>query len=390
MFARMASQVHGRLSDFQINFKEEVRPKLPIQPIQTIRKKESGTGSKSGRKKSKILSNPPSKKTRRGTLKSKSGCQTCKFVYKSSSFDSASLTQSRIRHTKCDELWPACKRCTETGRNCDYTDLFRVSISPPVPPPRRSSLPTSKSRASAVINHPTGHTRPTAPLPAFEISEQDGHYFQYIHCLSSTNMTDVFDNALWNLVLQASTIEPCIRHVALGMAMLHQIYGFIVINPSDPTYLEIYYAGMKHYSKAVKALKERLAEVKGKADSMIWEISLLASFLFTGFEVLVGNEYGAYWQMYSGFKLMKSALAQHDMKSNALSLPGNLRALTLAWNRLDIQATTFSLWYETKAMLAPSIPDSFSSLSHAKDVLDVITSNSKYSRINLFRTSSNG
>jgi hypothetical protein len=161
------------------------------------------------------------------------------------------------------------------------------------------------------------------------------------------------------------------------MAMLHQIYSFIVINPSDPSYLEIYYAGIKHYSKAVKALKERLAEVKGKADTMTWEISLLASFLFTGFEVLVGNEHGAYWQMYSGFKLMKNALTQHDARSTALSLPGNLGALALAWNRLDIQATTFSLWYETKALLAPGVPDSFNSLGHAKDVLDVITSNSK-------------
>lgn len=161
--------------------------------------------------------------------------------------------------------------------------------------------------------------------------------------------------------------------------MLHQIYGFIVINPNDPTYLDIYYAGIKHYSKAVKALKERLAQVNGKADTITWEVSLLASSLFTGFEVLVGNEHGAYWQMYSGFNLMKTALARYDAKSTALSLPGNLGALALVWNRLDIQATTFSLWYETKALLAPNVPDSFSSLSHAKDVLDIITSNSMYS-----------
>jgi hypothetical protein len=74
---------------------------------------------------------------------------------------------------------------------------------------------------------------------------------------------------------------------------------------------------------------------------------------------------------------MKGALTHHDAKSTPLSLPGNLGALTLAWNRLDIQATTFSSWYDTKALLAPSVPISFSSMCHAKDVLDIITSNSE-------------
>lgn len=160
--------------------------------------------------------------------------------------------------------------------------------------------------------------------------------------------------------------------------MLHQIYGYIVTNPNDPSHLDIYYSGIRHYSKAVRALKSRLADINGKADTTTWEVSLLASLMFTGFEVLVGNELGAYWQMHSGFKLMKSALTQHGTESTALSLPGNLGALTLAWNRLDIQATTFSLYYETKALLAPGIPESFSSMGHAKDILDVITSNSKY------------
>ena len=79
--------------------------------------------------------------------------------------------------------------------------------------------------------------------------------------------------------------------------------------------------------------------------------------------------------MESGFKLMRNALTQHDPKSTALSLPGNLGALALAFNRVDIQATTFSSAYETKALLAPSVPDYFDSFAHAKDILAIITSN---------------
>lgn len=66
---------------------------------------------------------------------------------------------------------------------------------------------------------------------------------------------------------------------------------------SQPSYLDIYYSGIRHYNKAIKALKERLHNVKGSADRMTWEVSLLAACLFTGFEVLIGNELGAYWQV---------------------------------------------------------------------------------------------
>jgi hypothetical protein len=121
-----------------------------------------------------------------------------------------------------------------------------------------------------------------------------------MHLLSTSNLTGVFDSGLWTFALQTSTIEPSIRHTLLGLAMLHQVHGFIVANPSDASHLEVYYAGMKHYSKAVQALKQRLASIKGNADSMVLEISILASFLFTGFELLVGNEYGAYvWTLSS-------------------------------------------------------------------------------------------
>lgn len=300
MLARMASQVHGHFSVFQVHFQKDVKPKVPIEPIRVdpqVQNKQSGKGPELGRDPSRQLSNCPSKKTRRGTLKSKTGCQTCKFVICMPLAYYWRLTSSRVRHTKCDETRPACSKCTGTGRKCDYTDVFRASKGPPVPPPRRSSLPTPKSRASAVVYHPTGRTRPTAPLPTFHVSQIDGHYFQYLQALSNNNTTDVFDNALWLLVLQMSSVEPCIRHVALAMAMLHQIYGFIVVNPNDPSHLDIYYSGIRHYSKAVKALKDRLANVKGKADTAIWEVSLFASLLFTGFEVLVGNEQGAYWQV---------------------------------------------------------------------------------------------
>lgn len=114
--------------------------------------------------------------------------------------------------------------------------------------------------------------------------------------------------------------------------MIHQVYNTIVANPSDPSQMKIYRSGFQHYTKAVQGLKERLSNIKGKADHTTWEISLLASWLFTVFEVLVGNEEGAYWHMQGGFKLMKSVLSEHKMRAN---LPGNLEDIRMAFNRLE-------------------------------------------------------
>ena len=114
--------------------------------------------------------------------------------------------RTRIRHKKCDETRPSCKNCTKTGRKCDYTALLIPGKTPPIPPPRRSSS-TPKSRAHAVMNHPTGHTRPTAPLPAFHISQKDGYYFQYIRVLSYSKIANAFDNTLWLLLLRKLTLK---------------------------------------------------------------------------------------------------------------------------------------------------------------------------------------
>ena len=83
MLASMASQIQGHFSVFQVHFRKDVKPKVliePIRPIRHIQKHHSGTGHKIGGDTSTLLPNYPSKKTRRSSLKSKTGCQTCKSV----------------------------------------------------------------------------------------------------------------------------------------------------------------------------------------------------------------------------------------------------------------------------------------------------------------------
>ena len=76
---------------------------------------------------------------------------------------------------------------------------------------------------------------------------------------------------------------------------------------------------------------------------------------------------------------MRSALSYYNFGPDSSShspgnaLPGNLAEITLAFNRMDIQAATFSgTWYQTKSILPPKVPEMLVSTSEARDVLEVI------------------
>jgi hypothetical protein len=76
--------------------------------------------------------------------------------------------------------------------------------------------------------------------------------------------------------------------------------------------------------------------------------------------------------MQNGFMLVQSILNEYKSKR---SLPGNLEELAFAWNKMDIQTSTFSDDYETRALFPPSIPDRFHGMSHAKSALETIIPN---------------
>jgi hypothetical protein len=146
-------------------------------------------------------------------------------------------------------------------------------------------------------------------------------------------------------------MEPCIKAVALGTAMIRHIHCFISADPGNPSHLGVYQNGFRHYTKAVQALNSRLSNIKGKPDRLTWEVCLLTGVLFTIFEVLVGNELGAYMHLQSGLNLVKTVLNDYGSER---TLPGFLGELVYVWNRVDIQATTFSLAYRPVALLAPN------------------------------------
>lgn len=95
-------------------------------------------------------------------------------------------------------------------------------------------------------------------------------------------------------MLQMCHTVPCIKYMTIGAAMVRQAYSAIAKDPGSWNQLDVYRDAFRHYLKAVQALKRQLSKVRCKADTRMWEISLVASYGFTAFESLIGNDEGAF------------------------------------------------------------------------------------------------
>lgn len=76
--------------------------------------------------------------------------------------------------------------------------------------------------------------------------------------------------------------------------------------------------------------------------------------------------------MQNGFQLLHGVLDDHGLES---TLPDVLEEVRYAWNRLDIQASTFSAGYETHRLFPPTIPDRFYNMNDAKFSLERLLPN---------------
>jgi hypothetical protein len=91
-----------------------------------------------------------------------------------------------------------------------------------------------------------------------------------------------------------------------------------------------------HSSKAVRLLSQRLSSIQGKADTVTWELSFMACYLFTEFQSILGNEKGAHVWLRKGFRLLKGALCFYgsDPDGEGLELPLSIRETAVAFSRL--------------------------------------------------------
>ncbi|KAF4634012.1 hypothetical protein G7Y89_g4104 [Cudoniella acicularis] len=125
------------------------------------------------------------KRSRKGVLKSRTGCLTC-----------------RIRRLKCDETKPSCKRCTDTQRICDFlnstNELPWISKKLPV----KTLVPSQ-----TLLLRPKPAHSPSGPFAPDEVT-----HFEFFGDLCTKSILRHFDDTLWNeTILQMAHSEASIR-----------------------------------------------------------------------------------------------------------------------------------------------------------------------------------
>lgn len=121
---------------------------------------------------------PLRKKGRLGNRKSANGCITCK-----------------IRRIKCDEEWPACKRCTSTGRTCDGY--------------KRSSPPS---------------TAPVLGLPVCGLAKpSEARHYEFFIYQVVPGLPTTIDEDFWHKIIpQFSVSETVVWDAVTAMSILLQ------------------------------------------------------------------------------------------------------------------------------------------------------------------------
>lgn len=151
-------------------------------------------------------------KGRVGQTKSKTGCLTCKYVQRLFPIDESCLTLNRIRKVKCTEERPQCRRCTSTGRKCEY----KATTGHDFKSWNRNSLTTttasrspSSSQSPPLIVALDSH--PPAAAGSFKDCSLELRAFEYFFTRGLSIFPRSIDNRFWKTcILQACHAEPVI------------------------------------------------------------------------------------------------------------------------------------------------------------------------------------
>lgn len=164
-----------------------------------------------------------------------------------------------VRHVKCDEARPACRRCTSTQRACDgYVSSSIISST------LSHTLIISTNRSVGV--EPCARSKRSFDLFAHKTCHQ---------------LAGFFTSPFWErYILQIAHQEPTIWHmiVAIGSLDEHQAV--------DTSETRIF--ALEQYNIAIKSLL-RLSRVPESGPRP--DLYLIASILFTCFEVGCSGEY---------------------------------------------------------------------------------------------------
>ncbi|KAF7563383.1 hypothetical protein G7046_g713 [Stylonectria norvegica] len=292
-------------------------------------------------------------KARKYAPRAKSGCSTC-----------------RIRRVKCDEQKPSCKRCTDTGRNCDGyatavgSDLASLNIT-------KYEVPFS--------------------IPG---SQQDRMLLHFYCNQSASDLSGYLGGRFWyDLVLQQGQVHSCVLQAVLAFSashLQHLTAGHTSMMTDTPALQSVGHE--KLYIKAIRSLRKYL-DAKTPPDPRV--VSICCA-LFFCFENAVGDVAAALKHLEGGLRALKTSQKQVETTGKSPTpirpgvdlstqkFPPTENEIVHLFSRLDCQATIYddSRSPVLAPILLPRLPLdlkselllSFSSISEAQQALDTMFS----------------
>ncbi|VUC26086.1 unnamed protein product [Clonostachys rosea] len=262
------------------------------------------------------------KELQRPKARVKSGCRTC-----------------RARRIKCDEVRPACSRCTSTGRFCEGYGIWGVNASRG---PERRTL----SRGSEI-----SLPRPPPPISILVGSTEEKDYFDWFKARTLHRLCGSFVSRFWNiLVIQGSFQEPAIMHAVLALSAIHRRGVDTKDEETAASVIEIRNQGqfaLTHYLQAIKYLQTHFKS----RDKPSLQVALMACILFVTFEFFRGHFETGQSHLKSGLRIISSSSGAYG----DVAQRGSSQALVDDWileafARLQFQVELFKFSYQGPAL----------------------------------------
>lgn len=267
----------------------------------------------------------------------------------------------RIRHVKCDETRPFCKRCTSTGRKCEGY-----------------AAPVAKKKAlskGAVKIQPVAHCssvmicNPANDLPGTATERRSFYYLQAQHV---TDVPGNFEPYFWDvLVLQLSHQYPTIRHCLIALSAMYEAQGTrkhpSTVTPSQSLWV---------YNKALRDVASHIS-----SPDQNLEVSLICCVIFIWIEFLQKNMDAGLRHLKSGLNILQHARSYREIQpENILRYDTDdvYGALDRSFTRLSIQVVLHgsrtpdltATSVKTPLFTTDPIPSSFANIFESRMWLD--------------------
>ncbi|KAL8983206.1 MAG: hypothetical protein Q9177_005041 [Variospora cf. flavescens] len=270
----------------------------------------------------------------------------------------------RIRHIKCDETKPACKKCTSTGRQCDGYVPQKTTGAVAIRQKDPTDCNTVCEDSWLSLATPTYWSGTVDELRAFE----------YFRIQTSEDLAYSLNSSMEELVLQTSHHHEAIRHAAIALGSLGETICINSLSPgcgSKTLFWERHDFACTQYYKSVRLLQQDI----GRNDLESVNFALISCFLFVVFEFLQGNDQSAVVHLRSGLKIFR----QQSLPTSNHVKPHTIQAeIARIFRILDTQLIT---WCDLRTF-APNrhipmhdpisremVPESFDTLDEASDQL---------------------